>query len=126
LLRVLNKADLLGVPAGEEIDAAGRTQIRLSALSGEGVDLLRSRLKSLAGYSGAAGGAYSARRRHLEALAQASRHLSDARALLVDGATVELAAEELKLAHATLGEITGKFTTEDLLGRIFSEFCIGK
>lgn len=126
LLRVLNKADLLGVPAGEYIDAAGRTQIRLSALTGEGVDLLRSRLKSLAGYSGAAGGAYSARRRHLEALAQASRHVSDARALLIDGATVELAAEELKLAHAALGEITGKFTTEDLLGRIFSEFCIGK
>ncbi len=126
VLRVRNKIDLVGAPASERIDAAGQREISLSALTGEGVDLLRARLKSLAGYSGAAGGAYSARRRHLEALARASRHLSDAQALLAAGAAAELAAEELRLAHAALGEVTGRFTTEDLLGRIFSEFCIGK
>lgn len=126
VLRVLNKIDLLGMSAGEEIDATGQPQIRLSALSGKGVELLRARLKVLAGYSGAAGGAFSARRRHLDALALAQRHLAAALALLAQGATVELAAEELRLGHAALGEITGSFTTEDLLGRIFSDFCIGK
>jgi tRNA modification GTPase len=126
VLHVLNKIDLLGLAAGVASDAAGRTELRLSALTGAGVELLRAFLKERAGYSGEAGGAYSARRRHLDALASTARHLAAAHELLNSGATVELAAEELRLAHQALGEITGAFSTEDMLGRIFSEFCIGK
>jgi tRNA modification GTPase len=126
VLHVLNKIDLVGIPAGVTDDGGGRTELRMSALTGEGVELLRARLKGLAGYSGEAGGAYSARRRHLEALERAARHLAAAHEQLAGGATVELAAEELRLAHRALGEITGEFSTEDLLGRIFAEFCIGK
>jgi tRNA modification GTPase len=95
-------------------------------LTGTGVDLVRAFLKERAGYAGEAGGANSARRRHLDALESAARHLAAAHELLSSGATVELAAEELRLAHQALGEITGAFSTEDMLGRIFSEFCIGK
>ena len=98
----------------------------MSALTGAGMDDLRAYLKDFAGYSGNAGGAYSARRRHLEALAAAAAHLAAAYARLLAGETTELAAEDLRLAHGALGEITGECTTEDLLGRIFSEFCIGK
>jgi tRNA modification GTPase len=126
VLHVLNKIDLLGVAAGLHSDDSGRVELRLSALTGAGVDLLRSFLKERAGYSGEAGGAYSARRRHLDALESAACHLAAAHELLSNGATAELAAEELRLAHQALGEITGAFSTEDMLGRIFSEFCIGK
>jgi tRNA modification GTPase len=126
VLHVLNKIDLVGEPAGVSSDSGGATALRLSALTGEGIDTLRAWLKEHAGYSGEAGGAYSARRRHLDALELAGRHLAAARAWLADSATVELAAEELRLAHRALGEITGEFTTEDLLGKIFGAFCIGK
>jgi tRNA modification GTPase len=123
MLRVLNKIDLAGLPAGVGDD--GR-EVRLSALTGEGIELLRACLRGHAGYTGEAGGAYSARRRHLDALERAGTHLEAALALVSSGFTPELAAEELRLAHRALGEITGEFTSEDLLGRIFSEFCIGK
>lgn len=126
VLRVLNKIDLTGVPAGVVPDRDGTTELRLSALTGEGIELLRAYLKRDAGYSGAAGGTFSARRRHLDMLELAGRHVAEAQARLSEGATVELAAEELRLAHRALGEITGEFTSEDLLGKIFSEFCIGK
>ncbi len=125
LLRVLNKIDLVSQPGG---DGAGQANdlVHVSALTGEGIDDLRAYLKDFAGYSGNAGGAYSARRRHLEALASAATGLAAAHTRLVAGETTELAAEDLRLAHGALGEITGECTTEDLLGRIFSEFCIGK
>jgi tRNA modification GTPase len=126
VLSILNKVDLTDLDAGEGSDPAGRHQLRLSALTGEGVDLLRTRLKEFAGYTGTAGGAYSARRRHLDALERAARHLGVALTRVDEGAATELAAEELRRAQQALGEITGEFTTEDLLGKIFSEFCIGK
>ena len=126
VLRVLNKIDLVGVPAGMSSDSQGPAELRLSALTGAGIDTLRAYLKERAGYSGEAGGAFAARRRHLDALELAARHLVAAQARLADSATAELAAEELRLAHQALGEITGQFTPEDLLGKIFSEFCIGK
>lgn len=126
VLHVLNKIDLLDVPAGMTFGNDGRTELQLSALTGAGVDLLRTHLKERAGYTGEAGGAYAARRRHLDALERAAGHLGIAREQLAAGALVELAAEELRLAHQALAEITGEFTTEDLLGKIFSEFCIGK
>jgi len=126
VLHVLNKIDLVGLAAGIVEHSRGGAELRLSALTGEGVELLRARLRDLAGYSGEAGGAYSARRRHLDALQQAADHLAAARKRLACSATPELAADELRLAHRALGEITGEFSTEELLGRIFSEFCIGK
>jgi tRNA modification GTPase len=126
VLQVRNKIDLAGLSPGLSGTDAGQDELRLSALTGEGVDQLREQLKQLAGYSGEAGGAFSARRRHLESLQLAESRLRDARAHLTGAATVELAAEELRLAHRALGEITGEFSDEDLLGRIFSEFCIGK
>lgn len=126
VLRVRNKIDLSGEGPGEDQHGAGGLCIRLSALTGDGIDLLRARLKAAAGYAPDAGGSFAARRRHLDALARAGDAIRAAVALLADGHSTELAAEELRLAQHSLGEITGEFTTEDLLGRIFSEFCIGK
>lgn len=126
LLRVSNKIDLAGLDPGETRDTDGRYTLRLSALTGAGIDLLRARLKALAGYADSAEGSYAARRRHLDALDCARARLEQAGGLLARGHGVELAAEELRLAQAALAEITGEFTSEDLLGRIFSEFCIGK
>lgn len=134
VLRVINKIDLLDRPAAGAPgpgapgtnDEAGEPPLHLSALTGEGVEALRTRLKRFAGYTESGGGAYSARRRHLDALDLAGRHVALAGEWLAAGTAAELAAEELRLAHAALCEITGAFTNEDLLGRIFSEFCIGK
>lgn len=126
VLRVRNKIDLAGLAPGEARDRAGNDVLRLSALTGAGIELLRGRLKALAGYADGAEGSFAARRRHLDALDRAGTRLQAAGLLLEGRQAVELAAEELRLAQAALAEITGKFTTEDLLGRIFSEFCIGK
>jgi tRNA modification GTPase len=126
ILRVHNKIDLSGEDPGEDQDGAGGLRIRLSALTGAGIELLRARLKAAAGYAPDAGGSLAARRRHLDALARAGDAIRAAAALLGAGHSAELAAEELRLAQHSLGEITGEFATEDLLGRIFSEFCIGK
>jgi len=126
VLEVRNKIDLLNFAPGEHTADSGRPVIRLSALTGEGLELLRERLKAFAGYGSGEGSTYSARRRHLEALDLAGRHAGEALALVRAEEAAELAAEELRLAHHALGEVTGEFTTEDLLGRIFGEFCIGK
>jgi tRNA modification GTPase len=100
--------------------------LRISALTGEGLDTLRENLKRAAGYRGAETGAYSARRRHLDALARARRAVENAAALLAARSSFELVAEELRLAQDALGEITGAVTSDDLLGMIFGSFCIGK
>jgi tRNA modification GTPase len=100
------------------------TVLELSVLSGAGLDLLKAHLHALAGLTSGATGTFSARRRHLEALARAQRHLAAARNEL-DGA-LELAAEELRGAQAALSELTGELTSDDLLGEIFATFCIGK
>jgi tRNA modification GTPase len=126
VLRVRNKTDLLGLPAGPETAPDGAERLRLSARTGEGIELLRERLRSFAGYGAGEGGSLAARRRHLEALDRATAATSRAVALSRSGHAPELAAEELRLAQDALGEITGRVTTEDLLGRIFSDFCIGK
>ena len=78
------------------------------------------------GFQGADAGTVSARRRHLDALARADRHLHEARRQLLEQRAGELMAEELRQAQQALAEITGEFTSDDLLGRIFSSFCIGK
>ena len=122
---VQNKVDLIAAdPARLEND--GVTVIRLSALTGQGIELLTEHLKALAGYRSEAAGTFSARARHVDALQRAEQCIRDARAQLVNTRALELAAEELRSAQAALSEVTGEFTSEDLLGEIFSSFCIGK
>ena len=123
---VRNKIDLTGAPAGERESGAGLFRIRMSARTGEGVDRLCERLKALAGYEPRAEGLFMARRRHLVALDEALAALDAAKRGGEEGAGSELVAEDLRLAQRALGEITGEFTTDDLLGSIFATFCIGK
>ncbi|MGN6314377.1 MAG: tRNA uridine-5-carboxymethylaminomethyl(34) synthesis GTPase MnmE [Rhodanobacteraceae bacterium] len=121
----INKIDLDG--ARPSRDTRGRTEmIAVSARTGAGLDLLRDALKELAGASDAEQGAFSARARHVLALERALAHVDSADCVLREAGAGELAAEELRQAQRQLGEITGEFTTEDLLGAIFSTFCIGK
>lgn len=122
---VRNKADLTGETVGIS-EVNGHSLITLSAQSGNGVDLLRDHLKQAMGYNGSPEGGFLARRRHLEALETAARHLEQGKEQLVSAYAGELLAEELRLAQQALCEITGEFTSDDLLGRIFSSFCIGK
>jgi tRNA modification GTPase len=123
---IRNKADLSGEPGGLSVAEDGHVSIALSARSGEGLELLREHLKACMGYQQHAEGSFSARRRHLEALRQASAHLEHGRAQLTLAGAGELLAEDLRQAQHALGEITGAFSSDDLLGRIFSSFCIGK
>lgn len=97
--------------------------IHLSAKTGEGLDILKSKLLDFVGYQTFEEGVFTARSRHLEALAQVDQHLSSA---VNNINAAELVAEELKLAQNALASITGEFTPDDLLGEIFSNFCIGK
>ncbi|MCX7673292.1 MAG: tRNA uridine-5-carboxymethylaminomethyl(34) synthesis GTPase MnmE [Thiobacillaceae bacterium] len=119
-LTVHNKIDLTGEPPQLSADGA---ELWLSALTGAGVELLRRRLLELAGWQPGAETGYMARARHLAALRQAAQHLQRARGLATQ---LELFAEELRLAQQALSSITGEFTPDDLLGVIFSQFCIGK
>jgi len=101
-------------------------EVWLSAETGEGVSALRQRIGELAGYEGRGEGAFTARRRHVRALRRAATHFVAGRKALEDARAGEIFAEELRLSQQALGEITGAFTADDLLGKIFSEFCIGK
>ena len=123
---IRNKIDLSGEPAGLARCAEGHVTLSLSARSGEGLEQLREHLKSCMGYQQTAESGFSARRRHLEALHQAAAHLDHGHAQLTLAGAGELLAEDLRLAQQALGEITGAFSSDDLLGRIFSSFCIGK
>jgi tRNA modification GTPase len=122
---VFNKIDLSGAAprADESLDPP---QVFLSAKTGEGVALLREHLKTRAGYVSGESGALSARRRHLDALRRAQSCVVQAAETLRTTRAFELLAEELRRAQLALGEITGEFTSDDLLGEIFSSFCIGK
>ncbi len=122
--RIRNKIDLSGHPAGLEKTETG-TVIYLSLKSGEGTELLIQHLKECVGYAEGSEGIFMARRRHLDAIDQALMAIHNAAAQLKSGA-LELLAEELRLAQSALSEITGEFTSDDLLGRIFAGFCIGK
>ena len=121
---VLNKADLRA-DAHAEAAPASLPRMHVAAATGNGIDALRAHLKSAAGYSEAGDGTVSARARHLDALRRAADYAERARALLARRQG-ELAAEELRLAQQAIGEITGEFTSDDLLGEIFGSFCIGK
>ena len=125
LTLVFNKSDLasgLALPLEEH----GPPRFMISALTGAGLPELRAHLQSCMGYQGVEGGSISARARHLESLSRAQTHTAQAERLLEEQRAGELVAEELRAAQQALNEITGEFTSEDLLGRIFAGFCIGK
>lgn len=125
LTLIRNKIDLSGTGPGVTSDDR-ITEVHLSAKTGAGLDALRDHLKQAMGYAGAGEGLFCARRRHLDALERTANHLSAAQHQLDVMRAGELVAEELRLAQQALGEITGEFTSDDLLGRVFSTFCIGK
>ncbi|MDB1122599.1 tRNA uridine-5-carboxymethylaminomethyl(34) synthesis GTPase MnmE [Vibrio algarum] len=102
------------------------TLIRLSAKTGEGVESLRNHLKECMGFTGNNEGGFMARRRHLDALNKAADHLNIGKQQLEGYMAGEILAEELRITQQHLNEITGEFSSDDLLGRIFSSFCIGK
>ena len=121
VLHVYNKADLPGIAA------APAEALSLSALSGQGLERLRQALLQQAGWQAAPEGLFIARARHVDALRRTQSHLRRAQEhAAVRDAALDLLAEELRLAHRALGEITGQLSNEDLLGEIFSRFCIGK
>jgi tRNA modification GTPase len=120
VIEVWNKADAVGVSSSTE-------GLALSARTGQGLEALRQALLRTAGWQAAPEGVFIARARHVQALQRCAKHLALANAHLAEPVpALDLLAEELRLAHQALGDITGAFTAEDLLGEIFSKFCIGK
>ncbi|MGL4382015.1 MAG: tRNA uridine-5-carboxymethylaminomethyl(34) synthesis GTPase MnmE [Vibrio sp.] len=122
---IRNKADQTGEPLGI-CHVNQPTLIRLSAKTGQGVDALREHLKQCMGFAGNQEGGFMARRRHLDALERAAEHLEIGQQQLEGFMAGEILAEELRITQQHLNEITGEFSSDDLLGRIFSSFCIGK
>lgn len=122
---IRNKADLSAEPTG--LDHHGEVPIlHLSAKTGHGIELLRQHLKACMGFNDNMEGGFMARRRHLTALEKAREHLLSGKDQLEMHIAGEILAEELRLTQQHLNEITGEFTSDDLLGKIFSSFCIGK
>jgi tRNA modification GTPase len=120
VIHVWNKADAVAASAHTH-------GVVLSAKTGVGLDPLRNALLAAAGWQAPAGGTFTARARHLQALRRVEAHLLEAVAHLASRAqALDLLAEELRLGQCALNEITGEFTSDDLLGVIFSKFCIGK
>ncbi|WP_180682909.1 tRNA uridine-5-carboxymethylaminomethyl(34) synthesis GTPase MnmE [Tepidicella baoligensis] len=137
VIDVWNKADVSAggnLPTTPDVPStvtapghAAHENLRLSAKTGVGMDALRQRLLQLAGWQGGAEGLYIARERHVQALRRVEDHLHGAaRHLAAQAQSLDLLAEELRLAQNALNEITGAFSADDLLGEIFSSFCIGK
>lgn len=127
VLIVINKIDLLNQSAKIE-DKNGYTIIYLSAKTGAGIEILCEKILALIGWhSHVAGeGIFMARQRHLHALDQAQNHLSKSITWATNGEALEVLAEELRLTQYSLSSIVGEFSADDLLGEIFSHFCIGK
>jgi tRNA modification GTPase len=121
---VYNKSDV--TDAGAVSAPPGVPRIEVSALTGQGLEALRGHLKSSMGYFTLESGSVSARQRHIEALERARASVEEAARVLKETRAGELVAQELRAAQRALDEIGGEFTNEDLLGRIFSSFCIGK
>ncbi|UAA38795.1 tRNA uridine-5-carboxymethylaminomethyl(34) synthesis GTPase MnmE [Paraneptunicella aestuarii] len=122
---IRNKADLSNEPIGVT-EQQGYPVITLSVKDQSGIEQLREHLKQRMGYSGSNEGQFMARRRHIDALLSAQEHVLIGQEQLLATMAGELLAEELRLAQQSLSEITGEFSSDDLLGRIFSSFCIGK
>ncbi|MBV8801520.1 MAG: GTP-binding protein, partial [Gammaproteobacteria bacterium] len=125
IIYIRNKIDLLDEKP-ELHTQNGKTIISLSAKMNEGVDLLKIHIKSLVGLQTTNEGIFSARGRHLDALMRAELFLLRGQDQLLNHQAGELLAEDLRQAQLALNEITGEFTSDDLLGKIFSSFCIGK
>ena len=122
ILEVLNKADLLGQPEAHQGGV-----LLVSAKTGQGIDALKEAILQAVGWSGPQEGAIVSRRRHLDCLERAAEHIEKSEQFAANGNnSLELFAEELFLAQNHLGQITGKLLPDDLLGKIFSQFCIGK
>jgi tRNA modification GTPase len=120
VIDIWNKSDL--APAH-----VSQTGLSLSAKTGEGLSALRQRLLEVAGWQATESGAFIARERHIQALRTVDVHLKNADAHLAEKAqSLDLLAEDLRMGQNALNEITGSFTSDDLLGEIFSKFCIGK
>lgn len=131
LLLIANKCDLLPVLATGVAVRSGEgdlryTEVVLSARQGQGLEVLRDTLKAAMGFQSEGAGLFTARRRHLDALERARQSLANGLEQLLGTGAGELLAEDLRVAQEALSEITGEFTADDLLGRIFSSFCIGK
>jgi len=125
ILQVFNKADALDAVTSAQDLIPGA--IVLSAKTGAGLDALRQRLLQQVGWQSTPEGLFIARERHVQALSRSREHLSLAHQVATQSPpALDLLAEELRLAHERLSEITGAFTADDLLGEIFSRFCIGK
>ena len=123
ILEVLNKSDL----SGEDLGIPENGPLRISAKTGAGIDGLKQQILELVGWNGPQEGAIVARRRHLDCLERAAEHIQRSEQFAANGNnSLELFAEELFLAQNHLGQITGKLLPDDLLGKIFSQFCIGK
>ena len=123
VLEVINKVDLLQ----ETSKAAPTDALLISAKTGAGIEQLKQKILGLVGWSGPQEGAILARRRHLDCIERAAEHIEKSEQFAANGNnSLELFAEELSLAQKHLGEITGKLLPDDLLGKIFSQFCIGK
>lgn len=128
LIRVLNKIDQSGRNPGHVACDESRveTAVAISALTGAGVEVLTQKVSQLAGHQNVQEARFVARRRHLASLEQAKEYLDRATKHLLDEQTLDLSAEDLRLAGQSLGEITGVVSSDELLGRIFADFCIGK
>lgn len=126
---VRNKIDVTGEDAGLQLVKTEHGDVpifRIAANTGEGLNPLTEHLKQCMGYASQTDGQFIARRRHLDALEKASIHIHSGQQQLLEFAAGEILAEELRIAQQFLSEITGEFSSDDLLGRIFSSFCIGK
>lgn len=126
-LQIFNKCDLLTGTQQQDLPADSAHHLQISAQTGLGLDKLRQRLLQIAGWSAHTESPWLARERHLHALDRCDEHLQIAQSHAQHNDQIlDLFAEELRLAHNELSEITGTFTSDDLLGEIFSSFCIGK
>lgn len=124
---LMNKCDLVShAESATTNESHHPVRLYVSAVTRQGINELRQHLKNIAGFNNTESGVFLARRRHLDALERTHNHLQQALNNLLMNRSGEIAAEELRLAQNDLAEITGEFTSEDLLGRIFSSFCIGK
>lgn len=123
---VRNKIDLTQRAPGLASAENDRVEIAVSCKTGAGLDALAARLRSVMGFAPAGEGLFTARRRHLDAIARARAHVQQGRRQLAQTRAGELLAEELRQAQQALGEITGEYSSDDLLGEIFASFCIGK
>ncbi len=123
ILDLINKADLLDLVK----TSINKDTLLISAKTGQGIEVLRQKILELIGWNGAQEGSIVARRRHLECIERAAEHIERSEQFAANGNnSLELFAEELSLAQNHLGQITGKLLPDDLLGKIFSQFCIGK